>query len=315
MIEDGLWEPKEPGKETHRRWRERKAHPGQMAQMDTSEHRWFGPGRDKSYCIALIDDATSRLYARFYDSDSTLTNMGALRGYMAMYGRPLSLYTDKASHFTDNPPKDARLPWDLAKKEPVTQFQRALEELNITQILAHSPQAKGRVERLFSTLQDRLLHMMKHRDITNNEEANAFLDKKFITFWNGRFARPPANAEDLHRTLDGLDVAAILSERDVRTVTNDYTFQHRNCRYQIEAGDMDSRMRRAKVTIENRLDGSLRVRFNDKYIHFFQLNKKKKRGNRAFRLLIRYKWKERKNRAKPRGGYPLPRLGGVHVTL
>lgn len=275
MLEEGLWTAKEPGKASHRRWRERKAHPGQMVQMDTSEHPWFGPDRDKAYCIALIDDSTSRLYARFYRADSTLTNMDALRGYMAMYGRPLSLYTDKASHFTDNPPKGAKLSGCLPKKGPVTQFQRALSELNITQILAHSPQAKGRIERLFGTLQDRLLHMMKHRGIENVEVANEFLGNKFIAYWNDKFTHPPANAADLHRTLVGFDVAAILSEQDVRTVTNDYTFNYCGSKYQIEPGDMDSRMRRAKVTIEKRLDGSLRARFNGKYIHFYQLDNKK----------------------------------------
>jgi transposase len=268
MMQAGLWTPSSPNKVDHRRWRERKACYGEMVQMDTSEHEWFGPEGGKQYCIAMIDDATSKLHLRFYDADSTRTNMDLIKRYLRLYGRPMSLYIDRASHFTDNPPKGSKRASRAIESGPVTQIQRAMVELGIRMIYAHSPQAKGRVERLFETLQDRLLKMMKHRDINSIEEANNFVVVKFLPYWDKNLTHQPMNDTNVHRSVEGYNLDAILSVQESRVVTNDYTFQYKGWRYQIESKDMEPKMRRGNLVIEDRLDGSIKARFYDKYIHF-----------------------------------------------
>jgi hypothetical protein len=230
--------------------------------MDSSLHNWFGPDLPMVYCIAMIDDASSRLFAAFYDADSTLTNMDLMNRYMKLFGRPLGLYTDHATHFIDNHPEPAE-----------TQIQRALRELDIQLTFAHSPQAKGRVERLFETLQDRLVRMMKHRGITTIEAGNVFLLDKFIPSFNKTYARTPLSNFDVHRSAKGFDLDSILSFHDERTITNDYTFQYGGWRHQIAAEDIESRMRRAKVTIEIRTDGTMKARFFDKFLHFYRVER------------------------------------------
>jgi hypothetical protein len=269
MIRAGFWTVSSKGNKEHRRWRERKACRGEMIQMDTSVHDWFDVGSDhKFYCIAMIDDATSDIFLRFYDADSTVTNMDLIYRYMRRYGRPVSLYTDKASHFTDNPPKGFKRPSLLDEERTVTQIQRAMAELDIRMIIAHSAQAKGRVERLFNTLQDRLLLMMKHRGIKTIEEANAFVDGKFLSHWRDKFTRQPLNATDVHRSVEGFDLDSIMSVQVTRIITNDYTFQYGGFRYQIESQDSNTKMRRKKIVIEKRLDGSLKAKFEGENVHF-----------------------------------------------
>jgi hypothetical protein len=147
MIGGGLWTVKDSSRVTHRRWRERKPCFGEMSQMDTSKHHWLGPDRDESYVISMIDDATSRLYFRFHDADSAKTNMDLLLRYMRLHGRPVSLYVDRASHFTDNPPKGSKRALARAMEPTVdpivTQIQRAMDSLGVRMIYARSPQAKG----------------------------------------------------------------------------------------------------------------------------------------------------------------------------
>jgi transposase InsO family protein len=273
MIQEGLWTVNDANRVTHRRWRERKPCLGEMVQMDTSVHHWFGDDHDKSYVISMIDDATSRVYFRFYDADSAKTNMDLILRYLRLYGRPLSLYVDRASHFTDNPPKGSRRPLKADKNGPVTQIQRAAEELGIRMIYARSPQGKGRVERLFGTLQKRLVELLKHRGITTIEEANSFVTGKFIPHWEDRYTVAPLSETNVHRSVEGYDLEGILSVQESRTVTNDYSFQHCGCRYQIEAGDIKPNMRRNKVIVQERLDGTLRACFNGKYINFYLIGR------------------------------------------
>jgi transposase InsO family protein len=154
LCEAGLYEIKKR-RVKHRRWRERRQCFGELLQVDTSEHDWLEGRGEKIYLISMIDDATSRLFARFYDSDSTVNNMDLLKRYLKRHGRPVSLYTDKASHFRYNGEVD--LEHQLSGEVVKTQIGRALDELGIELIFAHSPQAKGRVERQFGTLRDRLV--------------------------------------------------------------------------------------------------------------------------------------------------------------
>ena len=265
LIEEELWVPKPRGV-THRQWRERRDCYGEMVQMDTSEHDWFEGRGEQAVLIAIVDDATSRLCARFFPSDTTHSNMTMLRDYIHSHGRPRSLYADKASHFHTT--RSATLEEQLQGREAETQIGRALRELGIEYIPAHSPQAKGRVERCFGTLQDRLIKELRLEGISTIEQANHFLKHVFLAHYNERFSVPPASPVDAHRPLHGHDLEAILSRQEMRTVANDYTLRHRGRRYQILPSSIKPGLRGSKVTVEERLEGSLQLRYKDHYLEW-----------------------------------------------
>ena len=185
MISARLWRANEQKVKAVHVWRPRRSRFGELVQWDTSEHDWLEGRGEKLYLIAMIDDATSRLFARFVRHDSTEENMKLLRSYVEKFGRPLAFYTDKASifrtagkHRRDEPgvEKDA-------VEMPSTQIGRALQELRIAWIAAHSPQAKGRVERNFATAQDRLVKGMRVAGVKTIEEANRYLDEDYLVWW------------------------------------------------------------------------------------------------------------------------------------
>ena len=268
MIAERRWHPCK-AKVYHRQWRERKACYGQMVQMDTSIHDWFEGRGERVVLIAMIDDATSRLFCRFYRTDSTATNMSLMRDYIRRYGRPGALYVDKASHFmTTRQPTEHE---QRAGKRSQTQIQRALEELNIEHIAAHSPQAKGRVERLFRTLQDRLVKGLRRARISTIDEANAYLDRQFLPLWERRFTRAPREAANVHRSFKGLNLNAIFSHQDKRHVTDDYTVCYRNQRLQIRKRSIKAGLRRNTVVIEERLDGTRKMRWRGHYLRWHAL--------------------------------------------
>jgi biotin operon repressor len=180
MIAAKLWRAKAKRVDQVHTWRPRRSRFGELVQWDTSEHDWLEGRGPKLYLISMIDDATSRMLARFVEHDSTEENMRLLASYLAQNGRPLSFYTDKAALFT-NTPKTKR--GELAGKDrvplPPTQIGRALKELDIEWIAAHSPQAKGRVERGFGIAQDRLVKGLRVAHAKTLEEANAYLENEF----------------------------------------------------------------------------------------------------------------------------------------
>ena len=266
MIEEELWEPRR-SKTKHRRKRPRRSCFGELVQMDTSEHDWFeGRGEREPVLINMIDDATGQVYMRFHDNDSTETNMRLLHGYIRRFGRPSALYADKASHFKVNRP--ANLEEQLAGREAETQIGRALRELGIEYIPAHSPQAKGRVERSFSTAQDRLVKELRLRGLRTIEEANEYLEREFIPDYNRRFGVQPASAADAHRPAKGYDLDALFSHQETRVVQNDYTISYYGARYQLHPGAVQPGLRKGKVTVQVRLDGTLRVWFRGEYLAF-----------------------------------------------
>lgn len=269
MTTEGTWKPRK-AKVHHRQWRERKACRGAMIQMDTSIHNWFEGRGEEAVLIGIIDDASSDLLCRFQPTDSTATNMRVLREYIGQYGRPHSFYADKASHFmtTRAPTEDEQ----RAGKHAQTQIQRALEELDIEHIPAHSPQAKGRIERCFRTLQDRLVKALRRAGIATIEEANAYLDEVFLPLWKQRFTQEPREAADAHRPCKGYDLDAIFSHQETRQVANDYTFAYRGTRYQIDKRSIQPGLRRSKVTIEERLDGSRKVRWRGHYLTHWEVD-------------------------------------------
>jgi hypothetical protein len=217
----------------------------------------------------MIDDATSRWHARFVESDSTVENMRVLEEYLLAYGRPVAFYTDKASLFQTAEKRKRDEPG--VDKDPVemppTQIGRALRELGISWIAAHSPQAKGRVERSFQTAQDRLIKEMRVAGIATLEQANRFLKQEFLPWCERELTVAPASADNAHRPLDkGHDLAAILCHVEQRRVSSDYTIQVDSKRYQIARKDVCAGLRGAYVRVEKRRDGTLAVRFKDRYL-------------------------------------------------
>ncbi len=265
MIADGLYEPRQR-KAQPRAWRERRPCYGELVQMDTSEHDWFEGRGETAVLISMIDDATSRVWMRFHPTDSTETNMAHLRKYLLRYGRPVALYADKASHFTTT--RSATIAEQLEGRQAETQIERALRELQIQYIPAHSPQAKGRVERCFGTAQDRLIKELRLAGIGTIEAANALLEQTYMLLVNERFTVDPACLIDAHRPADGFDLDAIFSLQETRTVANDYTIRYRNARYQITERPLPAALRRAKVVVERRLDATLRLRYRGRYLSF-----------------------------------------------
>src|SRR5713226_2736389 len=204
MIRGKLWRgEKEKVKQVHV-WRPRRSRCGELVQWDTSEHDWLEGRGEKLYLIAMIDDATSRLFARFVRHDTSAENMKLLWSYLEKYGRPLAFYTDKASLFrtAEKRKRDEPGVEKDAVEMPPTQIGRALGELGITWIGAHSPQAKGRVERNFQTAQDRLVKGMRVAGVKTLEEANQYLQEDYLVWWDRELTVEPANADDAHRPLE-----------------------------------------------------------------------------------------------------------------
>ena len=267
MIAEGLWEPRK-AKAHPRQWRERKACFGEMVQMDTSIHNWFEARGETAVLIAIIDDATSRLFCRFFSTDSTATNMACLCEYIRAYGLPRSLYVNKASHFITT--HQANIDKQLSGKPTQTQIQRALAELKIEHITAYSPQAKGRVERCFGTLQDRLVKGCARPGSPRLTRPTPTLNKCSCPCGT---SSSPASLETSRRPPlpAGYDLDAIFSHQDTRYVCDDYTFSYDSHKCQIEQRSVAACLRRSLVTIEERLDGTRKVRWRGRYLRWHVL--------------------------------------------
>jgi DNA-binding Lrp family transcriptional regulator len=269
MILAKLWRARKQSVEKIHEWRPRRSRFGELVQWDTSDHDWLEGRGEEILLINMIDDATSRWFARFVSSDSTVENMNLLDSYVNKYGRPLAFYTDKAAIFqTAEKTKRGENGASKDRTElPPTQIGRALRELSITWIPAHSPQAKGRVERGFATAQDRLVKGMRVAGVATLEQANHYLETEFLPWVNATLAVVPANADDAHRPLEKQhDLAAILSQVESRRVNNDYTLQLDTKIYQIARQDIGTGLRGAVVRVEKRRDGSVAIRFRDRYL-------------------------------------------------
>ncbi len=259
LIAEGLWQQKRR-RDPHRSRRPRRSCFGEMVQMDASIHDWLEGRGEAPVLIKMIDDATNRTLARFYPAGTVEAHMDLASRWFRRYGRPLALYTDRHSIFE---------PQDKGKALPdaQTQFGRALSELDIELIRAHSPQAKGRVERSFGTAQDRWVKELRLAGATTLEEANAVLER-LLPGHNRRFAKPAREAGDAHRPLGPEhDLAAILSIQEERVVSNDCTVRFRNRFYQL-LPPVHPGERGGRVVIEERLDGSMVIRFRGKYLKY-----------------------------------------------
>ena len=240
-----------------------------MVQWDTSEHDWLEGRGEKLYWIAMIDDATRRWFARFERHDSTEENMKLLWSYLEKFGRPVSFYTDKASLFqtAEKRKRDEPGVEKDAVEMPPTQIGRALREVGIAWIAAHSPQAKGRVERNFGTAQDRLVKGMRVAGVKTIEQANEYLTNDYLVWWEREMTVEATHSDDAHRPLDkSHNLAASLSHVERRQVRPDYSLRWDGKLYQIERQAVTTGLRRADVRVEQRLDGSLAVRHGARYL-------------------------------------------------
>jgi transposase len=269
MMASKLWRAKkEKIKQVHV-WRPRRNRFGELVQWDTSEHDWLEGRGEELYLIAMIDDATSRLLARFVRHDTTAENMRLLWSYLERFGRPLAFYTDKASLFqtAEKRKRDEPGVEKDAVEMPPTQIGRALRELGITWIPAHSAQAKGRVERNFRTAQDRLVKGMRVAGVKTIEEANQYLQEDYLVWWERELTVEPDNGDDAHRRLEkSHNLAASLSHVETRQVRPDYTLRWDGGLFQIERQAIVSGLREADVRVEKRLDGSLAMRHGERYL-------------------------------------------------
>jgi transposase len=265
LMEAGLWKARKRQVEEVHVWRPRRSCWGELVQWDTSEHDWLEGRGPQLYLVAMVDDATSQARARFVEHDSTEENLKLLDSYVKCFGRPVEFYTDKGSLFCVNRPQ--RYGADEIGEERRTQIGRALGELGIGWIAAHSPQAKGRIERFFGTAQDRLVKGLRIAGVSSLEAANSYLEEEYLPLWNRRFTAEPAKAANAHRPLlPEHELTAILSHVEERVVTNDYTLRYDGQFYQIARADIRPGLRGGVVRVERRWDGSVWVRFRDRYV-------------------------------------------------
>jgi hypothetical protein len=252
MIEDGLWVDRRRLPSVHQP-RNCRDCIGELIQIDGSDHAWFEARRPRCTLIAFIDDATSRLMAlRFVADESTFDYFRITRTYLERWGKPVAFYSDKFSVFRVHKR-------DAAGGNGMTQFGRALHELNIDIICANSPQAKGRIERAFGTLQDRLVKELRLAGIDTIEAANAWLPT-FMEDHNRRFGKPPQNTKDLHRPLSPAeDLTEILTTRHERTVSANLTVHYDRMMLILEPTALSRPLAGKRVTIVNYPDGRFAV--------------------------------------------------------
>lgn len=264
LIGAGLWQARKRRVEKPHLWRARRSRFGELVQWDTSDHDWLEGRGPKLYLIRLMDDATSRTVLRFVPHDSTVENMNTLAVWLRQYGRMVACYTDKAGLFVTA--QKSRRGWPRGDGEPPelppTQIGRALAELGIVWIAAHSPQAKGRVERGFQTDQDRLVKGLREVGACTAEQANAYLEQHYLPWWEAQCTVRPASADDAHKALDQQhDLMSILSLVQQRKVGKDYTVRFHGAVYRIDPGDIKTGLRGAWIRVEQRRDGSLAFQY------------------------------------------------------
>jgi hypothetical protein len=254
MIQAGVWRPRAERKRFHQP-RHRREHLGELIQIDGCEPRWFEDRGPPCTLLVFVDDATSRLMALgFVPSESTFAYFEVLRRYLEAHGKPVAFYSDKHSIFRVSQE-------EAAGGDGMTQFGRALDELTIEIICANAPQSKGRVERCFGTLQDRLVKELRLAGISDLDAANAFLPG-FIESYNSKFARAPAQALDLHRPLDGMNqLGDILCWRETRRVSRQLVVHYNQMKFTLHPTEITARLVGQEVEVYDFPDGQLEIRW------------------------------------------------------
>jgi transposase len=266
MLADGLWSRMRK-RSPHRRRRERKAHFGELVQMDGSFHPWFEDRGPDSCLLTLVDDATGQTLGRFGAQETIWAAVGVLRAWIERFGMPQALYTDWKNVYV-RPPNQAER---VTGAEPLTQFGRMCATLGIQIIPASSPQAKGRIERNHGTQQDRLVKKLRRRGIADLATANTFLETEYWVDHNGRFAQAPAAADDFHVARPrGLRLDTVFRLEETRTVSNDWVVRYANRHLQLERQSGLAPARSTVVVCES-VDGHLEIRYRDRAMRWTEI--------------------------------------------
>jgi hypothetical protein len=255
-------------RQKHRQWRERKPCFGAMVQLDGSDHDWFEGRRERAVLMVMVDDATGHVWAQFFEQETTRSSYDMFEGWVRRWGLPQSVYVDRDSIYRCE--GVGSIADQLAGKEPQTQFGRAMEQLEVELILANSPQAKGRVERMNGTLQDRLVKALRLEGIRELAAANQYLRKTFLPALNRRFKVQPASAADVHRAApQRLD--EVLSWEEERVVQGDWTLSCNNCWYQLDRQHESLSLVRRKVIVRTLRSGTIQLVYRGAQLRYRQL--------------------------------------------
>lgn len=272
MIDAGIWKPKRRRYVVVHQQRKRREREGELVQLDGSPCAWFeerGP-----YCTLLvsIDDATGKLKSlRFAMSETTIEYFQLVKVYISSFGKPKAWYTDKYGVFRVNNKKGGSA--NTSDNNGLTQFARAMQELSIKMIFANSPQAKGRVEKVNGTLQDRLVKEMRLKGISTIKEGNKFLPE-FVRQYNRKFAVEPVNPKDAHRALlPSENLEKILVKKEARVLSKNLEFQYKNTTYQVKTQRPTYSMRHAPVVVSESRNGNIGVYYKDKKLKVKQVEK------------------------------------------
>lgn len=267
LLATGRWKRRRK-RSSHRSWRERRHHFGEMVQMDGSHHRWFEERGGESCLMDMTDDATNTKLARMDMEETTESAMRLLWKWIELHGIPMAVYVDKKSIFVVDEKSRERARDE--GREALTQFGRVCKKLGIQVITANSPQAKGRIERAHSVYQDRFVKELRLRGIDTIEGATELLENGFVESLNKKFAVKPIDAADYHRSAEGYDLAAIFSIEEERTVTADWIVRFENRFFQLKPHN--KRLRgNGKVTVSRRLDSTLHFYFRDQELAWQEL--------------------------------------------
>jgi len=290
MIRNNIWKSKKRRRSQYFSWRDRRSSYGELEQFDGSYHDWFegrNPALPEACLLASIDDATGKItQAEMGTNESVTAVFSFWMEYTKTKGIPKEIYLDKFSTYKINHPMA------VDNVELMTQFRRAMESLGTRLIFANTPQAKGRIERLFQTLQDRLVKEMRLAKINTIEEANVFLKDIFIPWYNGRYAVIPKSESDCHRKLDvstALRLKSIFAKQYIRGINNDFTIRYRSNYYQLKEIQPTTVFKTDKVLIEERLDTTIKIKYKNHYLNFFLLPDKPFKVKRSPVVLTEHK--------------------------
>ena len=301
MIKNNLWKPKQKKKnKQHRAWRPRREHYGSLQQYDGCYHHWFEDRAGESCLLLAVDDATGNITHAWFDyHEGVLPTFGFWKTYVEKNGKPAAIYLDKFSTYKINH-KAAQ-----DNTELITQFERACLDLGVKLITAHSPEAKGRVERMFHTLQDRLVKELRLRNISDAETANKFLIEEYMPKFNQQFSVVPEKQGDTHRPLTALDqeqIHNIFSIHSTRIVMNDFTVRFENKYFQLNQQQPVLVCRKDQVLVEEHLDGTTVLKLRDKKLSYIVLPKRPEKtiklkiaalttGKPTYQPLVNHPWR------------------------
>lgn len=266
MLAAGLWS-RARKRSPYRRRRERKAHFGELVQLDGSFHPWFEQRGAPSCLLTMVDDATGRSLGAFSGQETIWAAVGVLRAWIEQYGIPRALYTDWKNVYVRPPTEQER----LTQTAPVTQFGRMCAQLGIRIIPASSPQAKGRIERHHGTHQDRLVKKLRRKAISDIAAANRFLETEYWREHNGRFAQAPASSDDFHVAIPrGVRLDAVFRLEETRTVSNDWVVRYGNRHFQLER-QSDHPPARSTVQVCAAADGQIDIRYRGRRMRWTEI--------------------------------------------